>query len=132
MKGVKTDRRSLRNFGLLFAVVFCVIAGISYYKGGELWPYALGIAPVFLLLGLLAPSSLRGFYRVWMAFAAVLAWIMTRVVLSIAYFLVFVPIGLMLRLIGKDILDLKMSSEAPSYWVEHEKITDMERYKKQY
>ncbi|KIX15639.1 hypothetical protein X474_03070 [Dethiosulfatarculus sandiegensis] len=66
-------------------------------------------------MGLLLPRVLKPLYLVWMSLASVLGYFVSRIILTILYFLVITPIGLFMRLLGKDILDKKMDSKQ-SYW----------------
>jgi len=91
------------------------------------------LAVVFFLPGLLAPAILRPVYALWMKFAAILAWINTRIILGLTFYLVFTPIGLILRLLGKDLIKQKWDSKAKTYWIEREPVAfDPSRYEKQY
>jgi hypothetical protein len=121
----------VRKFGYLFAVVFSIIALYSMYRGTSQWPWFLGAAAVFLLAGLVAYPVLRPVYIGWMKFAFVLGWINTRILLGLMFFLVVTPIGLILRLTGKDLLDQKIDRSAKSYWVKRErKEFDPKRYER--
>ena len=113
----KTGRREIRRFGVLFAVLSVVAGVFMLWKGSrEMWiPFVL--AAVFLLTGLVLPSVLRPFYVVWMRFAFILAWINTRLLLSVFFFLILTPIGVIMRLLGKDVLGRKMDHSAATYWV---------------
>ncbi len=91
------------------------------------------LALAFLISGLVLPMALKPVYRLWLKFAAVLAWINTRLILSLTFFLVFTPLGFLLRLLGKDLLKEKWEAQAKSYWVERKPIPfDPSRYEKQF
>ncbi len=124
-------RKEVRKFGYLFAVVFSIIAAYTLYRGSSHWPWFLGAAILFLIAGIAAYPALRPVYVGWMKFAFVLGWINTRILLGLMFFLVFTPIGLVLRLMGKDLLDRKIDRSAKSYWVKRErKDFEPERYKR--
>ena len=72
-------------------------------------------------------AGLKTLYDLWMKFAAVLAWINTRILLVIMFYLVFTPTGFIMRLFGADPLDLKMDKNKNSYWIKKEGHTDYER-----
>jgi hypothetical protein len=129
--GIQGTRREVRRFGYLFAVVLSIIALYTLYRGSLQWPWFLGAAMVFLVAGLAAYPLLRPVYLGWMKFAFVLGWINTRILLGLMFFLVFTPIGVVLRLTGKDLLDQKIDRSAKSYWIKRErKEFDPERYKR--
>lgn len=125
---LKVNSQELRKFGITFFVVLGLIAGLLWWKGkpgflnfgGEGYLYFGGAAVLFLLLGLALPKVLTPFFKVWMGLAFTLGWIMTRVILTILFFLVFTPIGLILKIMGKDILDLKYDKSPKSYWIKRE------------
>lgn len=107
----------VRKFGLLFAALGVLAGAYMAWKGIRgLW-IPLGLAGVFLLSGLGMPRVLRPFYLVWMRFASILGWINTRLVLTAFFFLVLTPIGLVLRMMGKDLLDKSIDRRVRSYWV---------------
>jgi uncharacterized protein involved in cysteine biosynthesis len=66
-------------------------------------------------------------YDLWMKFAAVLAWINTRLILIAMFYLVFTPIGLIMRLFGSDQLGLRIEKDKRSYWVKNDKMINYER-----
>lgn len=126
-----TTRKALRNFGLLFCAVFAIWAAILLSKESSVWkwPAALGIA--FLLTGIFFPTALRQIYRLWMSLAFVLGWLMTRLILTATFFLVMMPIGRLLKMMGKDLLDEKMQDESDTFWKEH-KQSGEQQYRKQF
>mgnify|MGYP003330419467 CR=1 FL=1 len=76
----------------------------------------LYIAGTFIGLGLIIPIILKPIYIVWMVFAVVLGWFMTRVILSLLFYVIITPIGLIMRAFGKDFLDIKKQALKGSYW----------------
>ncbi len=107
----------VRKFGLLFAALGVLVGAYMAWKGsGRLW-IPFGLAGIFLVTGCAIPRMLRPFYAAWMRFASILAWVNTRVLLSVFFLLVLTPIGLVMRLMRKDLLDKKIDHPAKSYWV---------------
>lgn len=109
--------KELRKFGFVMAVPLALIGGYLWWKGRGAYPYVLGVSGFFLLSGLLVPRLLGPIEWAWMKFAEVLGAVMTRVILTVAFFVVITPFGLLLRLLGKDLLGLRLDRGAPSYWV---------------
>lgn len=70
---------------------------------------------------------LKPIYDLWMKFAAVLAWVNTRIILIVMFYLVFTPVGLVMRLFGMEQLDRRLEKEKESYWVKKDKKTNYER-----
>jgi predicted membrane metal-binding protein len=107
---------SERSFGILFAVVFAVIAFWPLLKGDGVRWWALAIAIVFAVFAFLAPGVLKPLNRAWMAVGRLLNKIVSPVVLGLLYIVAVVPTGLALRLTGKDPLRLKLDRKASTYW----------------
>jgi len=114
---IPLDRRALRNFGLLLACVLLLAGGWLWWKGASTWPWAAGAAALFAGCGLAVPAVLRPVYRAWMIFAVILGWVMTRVILTLVFYLVLTPIALLGRAFGEQFLHLKKSPGSTSYWV---------------
>ena len=132
LKSLKIDKKTLRNFGLLFFVVLGAMGGLSYWKGGSNWRWFIGGSGLCLILGLFLPFLLKPFYKVWMIFAFLLGWVMTRIIVTLTFFLIFTPVGFVLRILGKDLLNEKIDRSVSTYWLRHEPISDKSRYLKQY
>jgi len=126
---IKATPDDIRKFGYLFAVIGVLIAAWMIYKGHGGWPWALVGSGFFLTTGLFFKPVLRPIYIVWMKFAYILGWVNTRLLLGIFFFLILTPLGLILRLMGKDLLDQKIDRSARSYWVKREPVKlDPARY----
>ena len=137
IRAVDTSRKALRSFGLVVGGVFVGIAAIIVWRSGwALTPVAQwlgGPGAVLIVLGLVAPPLLRPLYRVWMGLALVLGFVMTRVLLTLVYYLLLTPIGLLLRLFGKDPMHRHPDPEASSYWIPKEYLNEgPERLEKYY
>lgn len=133
IKAVDTGPKSIRNFGITFLVVLAIIGGILVCKGRPLGYAGIGLGVLFFGLGIWAPATLRAVYRVWMGLAVVLGFFMSRIILSILFYLVVTPVGLMMRLLRKDVLDQKWDKGAASYWIKKKKRPfDKKQYEKLY
>jgi hypothetical protein len=119
IKKIPMDRKALRNFGLLMACVLLLVGGWLWWKSAASGPWVLGAAALLALIGLTVPAALKPFYKGWMILAVIMGWVMTRVVLTLVYYLVLTPIGLLGRVFGEQFLQLKLkrSGETNSYWV---------------
>jgi hypothetical protein len=119
------DRRELRNFGLVFSGGLIVFFGLLlpwiFERPWPLWPW-VG-AGVFAGSGLLLPEVLRPVFYVWMKLGHALGWINTRIILGLVFFVMFAPIALLLRLLGKDPLHRKLDDEAGTYRVVSNKLS---------
>jgi hypothetical protein len=114
--GGKT-RRELRKFGLVMAAALAVLAALLVWRHRPAWPYLAGASGLLVSLALLAPRLLRPFERAWMTLAGWLSSVMTYVVLTLAYFIVVTPLGLIRRLGGRDPLHMRLDRKTASYWV---------------
>ncbi|OZA25390.1 MAG: hypothetical protein B7X93_10905 [Hydrogenophilales bacterium 17-61-9] len=109
-----------RFFGLLFFFVFLLIALWPLLKGKPVYLVPLGIALAFLAISLIVPRWLAPLNRLWMKFGELLHRIVSPVILGIMFFGVITPVGLLMRLAGKDLLRTKFDRDAPSYWIRRE------------
>lgn len=106
-----------RAFGIVFAVVFAVIAAWPVLKDGPMRLWAAGVSGGFLVLALAIPKVLAPLNRLWMAFGLLLARVVSPVMLFVVYVIAVVPTGLVMRLRGKDPLHRRFDPAAESYWV---------------
>ncbi len=113
-------KKKLRAFGLSMGTLFFVIALIALLRRGQLVAQLYLLSGVFVLCAVTAPSGLRATYRGWMAVAHVLAWVNTRVLLIVLFYLVVAPLGLIMRLCGADLLEERIQARTPSYWKKKE------------
>jgi len=128
---VSASKREVRNFGLLFAGIGLLVTLYLVYVGNEGWVWSLIGAVFFLGTGVVAYRVLRPFYVAWMKFAFVLGWVNTRVLLGIFFYAIITPMGIVLRLIGKDLLDQRIDRSKDTYWkVREKKPFDPKRYER--
>lgn len=109
---------SEKNFGLVIGSVFLLLTLIGLFYGGWYWPFALVVSAVLYGLAFLAPDLLRTPNRLWFRFGTLLHSIISPVVMFLVFAVTFIPIGMIFRLRGKDLLDRKVDPSRPSYWVE--------------
>jgi len=115
--GEAEPRASDRSFGVVFAVVFALIAFFPLLGGhGPRW-WALLIAAAFAALAFIRPALLAPLNRVWMAFGKLLHKFVSPLILGLLFLIAVVPTSLWLRLRGTDPLRLKRDPSAPSYWL---------------
>lgn len=113
----QTQGGSDRSFGFVFAAVFTLIGLYNLWHWGRGWPWLFAGAACFLAVALLWPALLAPLNRLWTRFGLLLAAIVNPIVLGILFFLVFTPMALVARLVGKEFLALKRQPEAKSYWI---------------
>ena len=110
-----------RSFGLLFFIVFLVLALWLLTKKGEINLFLISIAFIFLVLGLLNSKILSPLNKGWIKFGDFLGRIIAPIVMAIVYFLILTPISLLVRLFGKDLIGMKFSNDIKSYWIKRKK-----------
>ena len=118
---------SNKSFGILFCIVFVLIAvwPVMYEGSLRIWPIPISL--IFLVLGLLNSKLLSPLNLVWVKFGELLGKVIAPIVMAIVYFVIITPIGLFMRLAGKDLLNTKFSKDN-SYWIKREKnIGSMKR-----
>jgi hypothetical protein len=114
----KLDRspRALRRFGIIVGAVLLVVGKLLVLGDPKTGAPFLSIGTLLLVVGAFAPSVLRYVYKPWMMLAFALSWLVTRVILTLLFFLVVTPVGLLQRLCGKGALELRFNSGESTYW----------------
>lgn len=117
IKNINAAPRQLRQFGMMIGVILLAIAGLLLWKqrGGYFACASVGIG--FIVAALALPAALKPVFKAWMAFAVVMGFIMTRVILTVFFFGVFTPMALAIKLFGKDLLSERWNKAAATYWV---------------
>ena len=107
---------SNRNFGIVFFLVFLFIAIYPLNYSGEIRIWSIIVSLIFLILGLLNFKILTPLNKLWFKFGIFLGTIVSPLIMGIIFFFVVTPIGLFMRLLGKDLLNLKNNNKK-SYWI---------------
>ena len=108
-----------RNFGLLFFVIFLIIAFYPILKDENIRYWSLIISLIFLVLGVLNSSLLTPMNKVWIKFGFFLGKLVTPIVMGLIFFLIVTPTSLILKIMGKDVLRLK-KNKSETYWLNKE------------
>ena len=108
---------SNRSFGIVFFIVFLLIAIYPLINNEDIRIWSLLVSIIFLVLGIINSNILSPLNKLWFKFGILLGKIISPIIMAIIFFLVVTPIGLMMRIIGKDLLNLKYS-DYKSYWIE--------------
>jgi hypothetical protein len=116
MKQAPKSPRELRNFALVMTTGLGIIGGLLLWKERAAAPYLLGLAAAFLVTGLLFPRVLRPIEWAWMKLAHFLGIIMTFVILTLTFYLMITPMGLIMRLLGKRPLAIGFDRDRSSFW----------------
>ena len=118
MKNKKVNNLS---FGILFFIVFLILGFYPMYKGDNPNIYFLVLSLPFIILGLLNSKILTPFNMGWIKLGEFLGLIIAPIVMAIVYFIVLTPVSLIVRVFGKDILNMKFNKKLESYWINRKK-----------
>ena len=114
MKNIKTS--SNKSFGIVFFIVFIIISLYPLVNQEDIRIWSLFIALIFLILALLNSKILAPMNKIWIRFGLFLGNFISPIVMGIIFFFVVTPIGLLMRLFGKDVLNLK-KNKFSTYWI---------------
>tara|TARA_B100000745_G_scaffold124056_1_gene80755 strand:+ start:8 stop:391 length:384 start_codon:yes stop_codon:yes gene_type:complete len=105
-----------RNFGIVFFIVFLIISFWPLLKNGDVRYWSLVVSVIFLILALLNSKILTPLNKVWMKFGFILGKIVSPIVMGFIFFFVVTPTGIIMRVLGKDLLNLKKNNQN-TYWI---------------
>ena len=131
IREIPSTQKALREFGWVMGAFFALLSAFVFWKKAEVPVYWIGLSAVFLVLGQFLPATLKPVQKIWMALALCLGWVMSRVILTVIFYLVFTPIGFFLKLSGNDLLNMNWARKENSYWKDHAPRSK-ESYEKQF
>ena len=111
------NKSSNRSFGIVFFVVFLLVSLYPLINGDSIRYWALLISSIFLILGLLNSNLLTSLNKIWFKFGNLLGKIISPIVLGVIFYFIVTPIGILMRILKKDLLNLKFNNNK-SYWIE--------------
>ena len=133
IKNISNTKSDFRKFGITIGIFLLIVAGFLFWKGSETFQILLISGLVLCVFGFAVPIILKPIYWAWMTFATILGWIMTRVILSLLFYIVITPIGVLSRLFGKKFLDIKWDKSKDTYWnFRQKKERKIEDYENQF
>ncbi len=124
----------LKWFGLVLALFFGVLGGVIWWRFGQvsvargLWIAGAALATVYYAL----PPVRRAMFVGWMYLAYPIGWTISHVILALTYYVVLTPIGLIMRMFGRDPMHRRLDPQAETYWVQRPAATDSKRYFRQF
>ena len=116
IKNISTDKSDIQKFGYTIGTILLIVAVFLVFKGKESYQYLIIISSFFFCFGLITPIILKPLYIIWMVFAVILGWFMTRLILMILFYFILTPIGLVGKLFGQNFLGNNFNSSSKSYW----------------
>ena len=108
---------SNRSFGIVFFIFFLIISTYPLIKGGEIRVWSLIIALIFLILGIINSELLTPLNKIWFKFGIFLGNFVSPIIMGIIFFIVVTPVSLILKLLGKDVLNIKKNNKR-TYWID--------------
>ena len=115
------SQNSNRSFGLLFFIVFLIVAIWPLKNGNELNLNFILVSIIFLFLGLINSKLLSPLNIAWIKLGEILGKIIAPIVMALVYFVILTPVSLIVRLFGKDLLGLKFLQNKETYWIKRKK-----------
>ena len=133
LKNIKSGKKQLQECGLLLADVLIILGAILIYKQRPAAYNVLSVGIVFAICGTWFWKILKPFQKVWMGAALIMGFFVSRIILFIVFYFVVTPISLLIRVMGKDILDQKIDKDKDSYWQDADSVAnEKESYENQY
>jgi len=121
MKKSEINISSNKSFGLVFFIFFLIITIYLFTKSGDINKWSLIISIIFLILGLLNSKILSPLNKIWFKFGIILGNVISPIIMGIIFFLIVTPTSIVMRILGKNLLNLKKNNK-DSYWIERSKI----------
>ena len=121
MKNNEIKISSNKSFGVVFFIVFFLFGIWPALKGNDVRYWSIFLSLIFLILGLLNSKLLSPLNRLWFKFGIILGNFIAPIIMGLVFFLVVTPIGLIMKLLGKDLINLKKNNDK-TYWIEKKEI----------
>jgi hypothetical protein len=133
IRNIQETKKDLRNFGITVGTVLILIAGLLFWKQKDSFLYFGILGALLISAGLIIPVILKPLNKAWMTLAIFMGWVMTRLILTILFYIVLTPTAFIAKLIRKNFLDLKIDTSRSTYWEIREKRNfTPEDYEKQF
>ena len=129
---IKITKEEIRKFGIVIGIILLIIGVILLWKRNIYYPILMIIGIFLFVGGLSIPIILKPIYIIWMIFATIMGWLMTRFILSLLFYGLITPISLIARLMGKKFIYLKGDNINNSYWNYRSNKVQNVDYEKQY
>ena len=121
-------KKKNRSFGILFFIVFFIIGLYPVYVGNSVNIYLILLSILFLVLGILNSKILTPLNIAWLKLGELLGVLISPIIMALIYFLILTPISLIVRIFGKDLLNIKFNSFSKTYWIKRKKnVTTMKK-----
>ena len=121
-KKSKIKISSNKSFGVVFFIVFLIISLWPLLNNNPLRLWSVIVAIIFLILGLTNSKLLTPLNKLWFKFGILLSRIISPIVLGFIFFAIVTPTGIIMRVLGKDLLNKKFDNKKKSYWINRDKV----------
>ena len=121
IKAIRSTKIELKKFGFLLGGVFGILSTYYYWYGNSVFYYYIVSGLMFTGIGIFFPKVLLPLQKVWMSIAVILGFFTSRIILSVLYYFVMFPIGLLLRFTGVNLLKTRIDKDSGPYWIKKEK-----------
>ena len=118
----ETNRGSEKSFGIVFSIVFLLVALYPLVNSKSIHMWALILSAIFLIFAIFASNKLIYLNKIWFKFGMLLGSFIAPIVMMLVYLLTVIPTGIIIKLLGKDILRKKLDQKANSYWIVRNEI----------
>lgn len=132
LKHIKSGKKECRDFGLTIGVILVILGGIAVWRHKAVYPYFFESGLLLIIPGMFFPMALKPLQKIWMGAAVIIGFFMSRVILGVLFYTVITPMGLIIRTLGKDILDERIEKNRASYWIPRSGEKSKESYENQY
>jgi hypothetical protein len=125
----------LKVFACVLFPIFAAIAGFLLIWNSGAWLAAeilWGVAAALAVVGFVAPRAVKPVFLLWMWAAFPIGWVVGHTLMGAIFYLVFTPVGWLLRFASHDAMTRRFDPQAESYWIPRKQVTDMERYFRQF
>jgi len=121
IKAIKSDRNEVRKFGILFSIILVLSGAYALYRNSYLYIVFFVSGGLLFVLSITSQFMMRPLQKLWMSFAIIIGWLVSHTIILAIFYLVLTPIGILLKIFRKKLLDLKINRSEESYWIPREK-----------
>lgn len=121
LKHIDTSEKAVKKTGISVGVVLIAISFILWWLEKNSFVYFSAVGGIFIILSYIAIPLLKPFHKLWIGLSLVLGFVMSRIILTILFYLVVTPIGLLAKIVGKKFMPLGFDKSAETYWEKREK-----------
>lgn len=120
LKHIDNSDEAVKKTGITVGIVLILISLLLWYLGKTSFVYFSSIGGLFVILAFIAIPMLRPFHKLWMMLALAMGFVMSRVILTVLYYFILTPIGLIAKLVGKKFMPVRFDKSALTYWEKRE------------